>query len=137
MNRNFNVVMRTMVFMVTVCLAIGAIGLGQFSYLCSMTGKTGSKCCCPQDNELTEAAGPKLKRIRCCEVVGHGSPIQPIAREIRSTQLVGPDCIAIGCADDNDSLSLLENRRIVERAFRAPLYKTGPPLFVKNCSYLI
>lgn len=105
-------------------------------HLCSMSGQVKSHCCCQKGGNADE--GTQLERdMRCCELkvteslrpaatVRDGQA--PQAPELAVVALV-PQAASLGVPATDDGLLPL--------GARAPPEHTGPPIFVRNCSFLI
>jgi hypothetical protein len=108
------------------------------AYLCLMDGQVRSECCCKKSETKSPDDCPKVERDdRCCEVqvteatrpaatARDGLANSSAALSLAAILPVSVDVPPAGAADGALPVSA-----------RGPPRRTGPPLFVWNCSFLI
>ena len=110
---------------------------GETAYLCLMDGQTRSECCC---EKVPAEAGDDCAKVersnRCCEISVTTVDHQAARVEVARHQLQPAPVLAV-----IPSVAQVQRRAIREVELppgaRGPPPRSGPPLFVRNCSYLI
>jgi hypothetical protein len=112
---------------------------GGLLYRCAMDGQVHEKrCCCASETDASTDHGPKVERYRgCCSVeVAGAAPLPATSPPGGSLEL--PPFTAVPVLVE--ALLELPPRVIEAPAFvraRGPPRRTGPPLFMRNCAFLI
>lgn len=118
-------------------LAIPSSGLGQLMFYCLMTGNIGQACCCHHENEQGLLKAPSLQAASCCEVVSNDEQLAPTRLESQSGQLDAPQFAANLTSKPRIEADPLRTKAIIAIGPRGPPLINWPPLFIKNCTYLI
>lgn len=110
---------------------------GGTAYLCLMDGQTRSECCCKKSQTEADDDCAKVERAnRCCEVSVTTVDHQTARVEVTRHQLQLSPVLAV-----LPSVTQVQRPAILEVELppgaRGPPPGSGPPLFVRNCSYLI
>lgn len=108
------------------------------AYLCLMDGQVRSECCCKKSESKSSDDCPKVERDdRCCEVqVTEASSPPATARDGVASGSAGLSLVAVLPM----SVAVPPARATevtLPVSARGPPGRTGPPLFVWNCSFLI
>jgi len=137
--RNLQLLSRAMALLMAILLAVPASGLGQLVYFCSMTGEVGPKCSCQHEVEAFALDGPVLTVAACCEVVGSDSLLLPTRVEVVSPEFETSKWVALPYKPAHRLLERNPTRLALLQSHgsRGPPPDSGPPLFIKHCSYLI
>lgn len=131
-------VSRAAAILVALVLVV-ATGMGRsVSYLCLMDGQVRSACCCKKTESQAESDCPKVERQGCCEVrVAEAAKAPATARDgVHNEQLPGPPALA-SLSPRLDVVPPSSRDFLPGIGARGPPSGTGPPIFVRNCSYLI
>ena len=122
--------------LLTLTMLVTSAMTGGVAYLCLMDGQVRSVCCCktPPAEAYKECA--RVERANdCCEVRVTEADLQPARVERTERQTQSPAVVA--------TLPIVAQvPKPASRDANPPLGargppETGPPLFVRNCSYLI
>jgi hypothetical protein len=121
----------TLVLLVAMSLLVGAPRV--LSYVCTIDGRTRASCCCDAHGaHIGPSDAAQLQHRGCCEVEADDVDLQAAA--LRATQFSSvvvsvpvqlPDVPVAGSCEARTSTSA-----------RGPP-STGPPLFIRNCRFLI
>ncbi len=133
--RNLQFVVRAMALVMAILLAVPASGLGQLLFFCTMTGEVGPKCCCQHEVEHIE--GPSLSTAPCCEVVSAESLVLPTRVEVQAPQFEVAQLADLPFKPSDRTRVRASTRLVLPLGSRGPPPDTGPPIFIKHCSYLI
>ena len=134
---NLKLVVRAMALMMVLLVAVPASGLGQLLFFCTMTGAVGPKCCCQHEVEQDALEGASLRAAPCCEVVSAEQPISPTRDEVQEPQFETSKFIALSFTPSERTPVRAPTRLALPHGSRGPPPDTGPPIFIKHCSYLI
>jgi hypothetical protein len=108
------------------------------AYLCLMDGQVRSECCCKKSENKSPGDCPKVERDdRCCELQVTEATWQPAtARDGLANGSAGLSLVAIlPMSVDVPPARAAESA--LPASARGHPSRTGPPLFVWNCSFLI
>ncbi len=136
-HRNPKLVVRAMALMMALLVAVPASGLGQLLFFCTITGEVGPKCCCQHEVEQDALEVPSLRAASCCEVVSAEQQVPPTRVEVQAPQFETPQFVALPFAPSERTRVRAPTRLALPHGSRGPPPDTGPPIFIKHCSYLI
>jgi hypothetical protein len=125
--------------MMAILLAAPASGLGQLLYFCTMTGEVGPKCCCQYEAEVDADASESatLAVAPCCMFDSADQQLQPTRVEVVLSEIETQQFVALPYLEDSPLLVRKSTGNVLSLGSRGPPPDTGPPLFIKYCSYLI
>ncbi len=135
--RHFKLVVRAMALMMAVLVAAPTSGLGQLLYFCTMTKDVGPRCCCQHEAQQDTIEGPSLTAAPCCEIVSAEEQIPPTRVEVVWPELETPQFVAMPFQPGFRTPVRAPTRLTMPHGPRGPPPDTGPPIFVRYCSYLI
>ncbi len=135
--RNLQLVMRAMALVMAMLVAVPASGLGQLLYFCTMTGEVGPKCCCQHEVGQDRVEVPTMSAAPCCEIVSAEQQVPPTRVEIHPPQFETPQLATLPFKPADGTLVRVPTRLALPHGSRGPPPDTGPPIFIKHCSYLI
>ena len=130
---------RLAAIVVTLVLVVASGVARSVSYLCLMDGQVRSACCCNKAQaERAEADGPKVERQGCCEVrVSEATQAPATTKEVLQNDRL-PVELALASHPPTLDVPRLTSRDLLPGiGARAPPHGMGPPIFVRNCRYLI
>ena len=135
--RNLRIAMRALALVMACAVAVPAIGMGQLLYFCTMSGDVGPHCGCHHDAHADTIDGPSLTTAPCCELVGAEELVPPIRVEVIAPELETPQFVALPLQSGRHIPVRAPTRLALPHGPRGPPPDTGPPIFIKHCSYLI
>jgi hypothetical protein len=107
------------------------------AYLCSMDGQLhAERCCGDVGGHVQGAFGAKVTRRACCEAQRYEASAPPATHD-HDKQRLNASFVALAAPPRAEprAPTLLSWR--LRRDARGPPAGLGPPLFIRNCSYLI
>ncbi len=138
MIRNLQRVLSAMALVMVILVAAPAGGPGQLLYFCAMTGQLGARCCCKAEASQDTASSASLTVAPCCEIVGADEGLAPAAVKLVSPRLKPPQFVAVPCSPNCHRRVLRTVARFVlPHGSRGSPPGTGPPTFIRHCSFLI
>lgn len=125
--------------LVALVLVVATGMASSVSYLCLMDGQVRSACCCkktPATQADTDC--PKVERQGCCEVrVSEATQSPATTRDATPTDQL-PVPLAFATFPPTVEVPRPASREVIPGlGARAPPGGIGPPIFVRNCSFLI
>ena len=135
--RNLKLVVRVMALLMAILVAAPASGLGQLLFFCTMTGETGSKCCCQQEVEQDALDMPSLRAVPCCELVSAKQQIPPTRVKVQAPRFEKMKAVVPPFARIGGTLVRAPTRVALPHGFRGPPPDTWPPIFIKFNSFRI
>lgn len=123
----------TMVFLV----AAPASGLGQLLYFCTMSGEVGPRCSCGHSTEGGQPQVATASAPGCCELVGVDRLVQTPRVEVVPQEVEAPELLVLPPRPDAALARDLSSGLAFCQSPRGPPPRTGPPIFIENCSFLI
>jgi hypothetical protein len=123
---------------VAVVVLLGSGATGGIAHWCMMGGWVRSTCCCKKAHEGVEPQADvrRVERADCCEVRVERSTVAPAIAEgwkQSSFAEIPPATLAVGREVPGAPVCAVA----LPPAARGPPAWHGPPLFVRNCSFLI
>lgn len=114
---------------------LGPGSTGAVAYLCSMSGGARvSECCCKPSGSHHDEHHARLERQGCCALqISEGSQLPAT---IERAELAARALVALPSETLVLAAPTVVALRLPESA-RGPPLPHGPPLFVRNCSFLI
>lgn len=124
-------------FLALILLVTSGVTGGR-SYLCLMSGQVRSECCCKRAATKDKGGGARIERAdRCCEVhVTDGTRLPATARDGLSNDSAALPLLAI-LSVAMEVVPARAQESVLPFSARGPPRRTGPPLFISNCSLLI
>ena len=123
-------------FALVILLGTG-VGRGM-SYLCLMNGQARTTCCCKHTKGEPRDGAAFERNQRCCELqvsAPLGTPVVPPDGTRVELASAPAECTATSLVIDLPAALATEVTPTVRA--RAPPRGPGPPIFIRNCSYLI
>ena len=130
-------VLRTMSVLLIVLLTIPISGLGQLLYLCSMTGEIGPRCCCQHLEQIEDRKDATIHAPSCCESVNTENYHSVGQVQIKGSQDQINRILAVVTHWNMSQSTRVSRVEETVLGSRAPPKSTGPPIFVRYCSFLI
>ena len=116
-------------------LTIPMSGLSQLLYLCSMTGEIGPRCCC--QHEAQDHDEKTVQVPSCCESVNTAFQSSSCRIQMKASQDQKTRMLAtVAHVNVTKKIPALQMQDGVLGS-RAPPKSTGPPIFIRCCSFLI
>lgn len=118
-------------------LALACGTSSSFAYLCSMDGQLhAERCCSDARGHVGEPSGAKVTPRECCEAQRYEASAPPATHD-RDKQRLSASFLALATPPrlEPRGPSLLTWRLPTDA--RGPPAALGPPLFIRNCSYLL
>ncbi len=135
--RTIPFVVRALALGLAILVAVPASGLGQLVYFCTMTGEVGPKCGCQHEVDLEHAGHPSVSTAPCCEIVSSEQHVPPTRVEVHTLQFETPNLVTLRFQPSHRTLGRVPMDLAVPHGPRGPPPDTGPPIFIRHCSYLI
>ena len=106
------------------------------AYLCLMDGKVRLACCCAENRAAVgDAVASAAEADRCCEV--RVTSVDPL-RQIGAARLdLRPMPLSAALASVAQVQGPATQEAALPPAPRGPPSANGPPIFLRNCSYII
>lgn len=109
--------------------------IGALLFVCQMDGQARTSCCCESADEEAESSAT-VERRSCCDVhVTMGG--QPPATLDHVTQQLERHSVAVVLPIAWRGPQPRQLGLLLPLGARAPPPGTGPPIYIRNCSYLI
>jgi hypothetical protein len=137
MTRILPVFVRAMALTMVFLVAAPASGLGQFLYFCTMSGEVGPKCCCAHRAQGDRSQVATVSAPGCCELVGVDRLVQTPRVEVSPQEVEAPELLVLPPRPDTQQARKRASGLAFCQSPRGPPPRTGPPIFIENCAFLI